>query len=565
MLAASLTFLLLVGGIVGTTWGLIRADRALKAEAVRAEGERKANAQARKRLQQIEKGSELLASVFKDLDPRAEEKEGRPLRMILGDRLDRAAVDLEGDAVGDPLVVASLQARLGQTYRALGHADKAKALLTKALAIRRAQAAADDSETLAVMFQLATAINDVGDVNEALAHYEQVRDAQVRILGADHQDTLTTRHSLAVAYWKAGRAREACPLLEEVRDALTEKFGPDDDRTIDALDSLSGVYMRAGKQAESIALARQVREARVRKYGVDHVLAIVSLNNLALRYRLAGQMSQALALFEQARDELAPRLSADHPSILMILDSLSGMYRSHGRPAEAVTLAERVRDMRVMTLGASNPYTVHTLWNLALAYDAHKEPEKALALFQQAAAGLEKLDFTHAEAGTIVESLCRCLERSGQVDRADGWRRKWLAAAKRKHGPDSAEYADELAEQGENLLQQGRHSDAEPILSECVAILRKKQPATWMTFHAQSLLGGVQLGLKRYADAEPLLLQGYEGLKAREGQIPPLYARHHVGGACRRIVGLYEALGHAEKAAEWRTRLPRPSHAGPMP
>jgi eukaryotic-like serine/threonine-protein kinase len=36
MLAASIIFLLLVSGIVGTTWGLVRADRARKAEAARA-------------------------------------------------------------------------------------------------------------------------------------------------------------------------------------------------------------------------------------------------------------------------------------------------------------------------------------------------------------------------------------------------------------------------------------------------------------------------------------------------------------------------------------------------
>ena len=166
VLAASIIFLLLVGGIAGTTWGLIRADRARKAEADRAEGEKKANAQAQKRLQQIEKGSEILASVFADLDPRAEEKEGRPLRAILGDRLDRAAADLEGDAVGDPLVVANLQDRLGRTYRGLGHAAKAKALFTKALAIRRAQLGPDHTDTLAVMSQQASALKDLGEFNE---------------------------------------------------------------------------------------------------------------------------------------------------------------------------------------------------------------------------------------------------------------------------------------------------------------------------------------------------------------------------------------------------------------
>ena len=86
------------------------------------------------------------------------------------------------------------------------------------------------------------------------------------------------------------------------------------------------------------------------------------------------------------------------------------------------------------------------------------------------------------------------------------------------------------------------------------AILQKKQPESLTTFHAQSLLGDVLLGQKKYADAEPLLVRGYEGLKAREGDLP-LYARYRVAEAGQRIVRLYEAWGRAEKAAEWRTKL----------
>ena len=563
VLAASIIFLLLVGGIAGTTWGLIRADRAVKAEADRAEGEKKANAQAQKRLQQIETGSEILASVFRDLDPRAEEKEGRPLRAILGERLDRATADLEGDAVGDLLVVANLQARLGRTYRALGHADKAKSLFAKALAIHRAQLETDHVDTLAIMSQQALALKDLGEFNESIAVFEQVRDAQVRSLGADHRDTLATLDDLAVAYWMAGRSSEACALLEQVRDALLKELGPDDVQTIDALDSLSGVYMTVGKGTEAVALAQQVRDARVKKLGADHPIAIASLNNLAKRCHAAGKMRQALALFEEARDASVPKLGADHRTTLIILDNLARIYRAFGKTAEAITLAEQVRDARMTNLGAYHPETIYTQDNLGQAYQAAGEPEKALAVFQQAAAGLEKLDFMHTEAGPIVGNLCDCLEQREKFDQADVWRRKWLAAVKRRDGPDLAASAGDLVEQGEDMLRRGRHDSAAPILRECVAILQRKQPEAWTKFRAQSLLGVALLAQKKYAEAEPLLLQGYEGLKAREGQIPPVYARHRVAEAGARVVRLYEAWGKAEKAALWRTMALTPGEAMP--
>ena len=180
--------------------GLVRADRARRRRPS-GRGRRRPTAR-RSGWPRSRRGASILASVFEDLDPRAEEKEGRPLRAILGDRLDRAAADLEGDAVGDPLVVARLQDRLGRTYRALGHAAKAKALFTKALAIRRAHLGADHADTLAVMSQQALALKDAGEVNEAIALHEQVRDAQARTLGADHPDT--ARHPCTTWPWRTG-------------------------------------------------------------------------------------------------------------------------------------------------------------------------------------------------------------------------------------------------------------------------------------------------------------------------------------------------------------------------
>ena len=128
VLAASLLLVALAGGVVGTTVGLVRAEQARRAAGRRAEGERVAKELAEKRLAQIEKAIGILGSMFENLDPMAEEQEGRPLRAILGERLDQAAAELQGEAVGDRLVVAQLQDRLGQTYLGLGHAAKAEAL-----------------------------------------------------------------------------------------------------------------------------------------------------------------------------------------------------------------------------------------------------------------------------------------------------------------------------------------------------------------------------------------------------------------------------------------------------
>ena len=132
-----------------------------------------------------------------------------------------------------------------------------------------------------------------------------------------------------------------------------------------------------------------------------------------------------------------------------------------------------------MILGGHHPATLITLDDLALAYQDAGKLDKALPLFQQAAAGVEKLKFAHDDAGRIVRNLCKCHEQLKQYDQAEVWRRKWLAVVKEKDGPESAAYAEELTGLGSNLLQQKKYADAEPILRECLAILQKKQPEAW--------------------------------------------------------------------------------------
>src|SRR5262249_40304937 len=213
VLAASIIFLLLVGGIAGTTWGLSRAERSRR--------------QAQGRLQQVERGSEILASVFADLDPAAEEKEGKPLRAILGDRLTQAAEQLEGGGVGDPLVVAGLQTRLGKSLLNLGMAARAIPLFERARATRAASLGPDHPETLDSIDGLEASDRAAGNPNRALSLLEELLELRKARLGPEHPDTLATMSNLASGLRGAGRFGQAVTLAEETLRLRQAKLGPD--------------------------------------------------------------------------------------------------------------------------------------------------------------------------------------------------------------------------------------------------------------------------------------------------------------------------------------------------
>jgi hypothetical protein len=84
--------------------------------------------------------------------------------------------------------------------------------------------------------------------------------------------------------------------------------------------------------------------------------------------------------------------------------------------------------------------------------------------------------------------------------------------------------------------------------------LEKTADTSWATHNWRSQLGGALVGQEKYAAAEPLLLQGYAGLKEREATIPDEH-KGYPTQALARLVQLYDAWGQPEKSAEWRKKL----------
>jgi TolA-binding protein len=104
------------------------------------------------------------------------------------------------------------------------------------------------------------------------------------------------------------------------------------------------------------------------------------------------------------------------------------------------------------------------------------------------------------------------------------------------------------------MLLNGQFSQVELQARECLASFEKEFPGDWRTFNARSLLGGSLLGQKKYAEAEPFLLSGYEGMKQREDKIPAL-GKSRLKEALQRLVQLYESTGRTDQAAAWRQKL----------
>ena len=145
-----------------------------------AASEKAANQKAQKRLAQIEKANEILGSIFESLDPKEIARNERPLQAIIVDKIDKAVSLLDGEAIGDPLVVANMQTRFGQSLIGLGEPDRAIILFQKARETRKEMLGPDHPDTLQSMGNIAVAFMSAGKLDLALALSDETLKATKR-------------------------------------------------------------------------------------------------------------------------------------------------------------------------------------------------------------------------------------------------------------------------------------------------------------------------------------------------------------------------------------------------
>ena len=296
--------------------------------------------------------------------------------------------------------------------------------------------------------------------------------------------------------------------------------------------------------------------------------------------RLAGELKQATAL----ADEFAQRPGVTSGEIydaacLYSLASGSAAKDERLGARERTALAARYADRACAWLKQAEnaKYFDQPQQVEHLKGDTDIDPIRQHPEYRQL---LMRLD-----AGSKSEATERVLRKS-----ADTQKQKW--------GPDSQQYAGALIPLGVNLIAQRKDKDgtevlsaaaaiieknpgrktieygvllaewsavlletkqfelAEPHLRECLTIRQAVAPDLWSTFNAQSLLGASLMGQQKFAEAEPLLVAGFEGLKSREAQGKiPTAARPRLPNAAQRLIDLYTAWKKTEQASEWKKKL----------
>lgn len=246
--------------------------------------------------------------------------------------------------------------------------------------------------------------------------------------------------------------------------------------------------------------------------GLEHSDVLFTMHNLADVYLREGKYLPGAKLNDELRPIQRRVLGAEHPLTLMSLYQRGTFHRVLGQYEQADAIFVRVFDARRRLLGERHPETVRVIAGRGVNLMLQRKYEEAEALFQKSA------DLWRASVG------------------------------------DHPDTAAALAWLGETRLALRRYREAETVLREALRLQEKTNPTFWQRYNFESLLGASLSGQTRFAEAEPLLLSGYNGMAEREDRIPA-YNKDYLTRAGDAIVRLYQASGRSDRAAEWKATL----------
>jgi tetratricopeptide (TPR) repeat protein len=281
-------------------------------------------------------------------------------------------------------------------------------------------------------------------------------------------------------------------------------------------------------------------------------LTLLSRQNLAAIYQRQAKFDLAEQVFKDvlAAQVANPVIGPRHPDTLQTKRNLAGIYDNMKKFDRAIPVYEEALESSKAVLGPLHPLTLVIQTSLGIDYREVGRSDEAIAMLEAVYKGGRSPDPPWIHRQLVLAYL-----RAGKTPEATALLSDQVRSARQQFPADSPELAAALAAAGQGLIDAESYLDAERLLREALALREKLAPDNWQTHNTKSLLGGALLGQRNYADAEPLLLNGYNGLKQAEAQIKPIDRNLWAGDALARLVKLYNAWGKPDEAARWRKAL----------
>jgi tetratricopeptide (TPR) repeat protein len=465
----------------------------------------------------------FLVDLFRISDP----SEARGNTVTAREMLDKGAARVDTELANQPRIQATLMDTLGTVYMGLGLYSQARPLLDRAVATRRSEMG--DEPLL-----LSDSLSHLGDVLTRQAQFDAAEKVYREAIAvesarpkdrASQEQLASSLYGFGVLLARQGHYAEAQKNLREAlarQQSLYGAMNPDVARTVKDLAQAveDGGDLNAALPLMESAVAMQ-RKLRGNEPHPDLAEAI---NDLALLHQLRGDYDESEKYFRESMT-MKRRLYGDkHPEIANALQNLALALNDKGDLARAEPLYRQALDMWRALVGETHPEFANTLQNLAsLQYD-RGDTRDAIANQREALAIYRKV-FPH-DHPTVALELNRMgfwLTMAGDYGEADRDIQEALAMRRRLLGDRNPAVASSQVVLATLQLAQHHYPEAlESARSATDIYSEALSPTHWRTAISMNAQGAALTGLGRYSEAEPLLTQS-EAILRKDGGAPPVF------------------------------------------
>jgi len=482
---ASAIILLLIAGVVVSTWQMARATRA-------------------------EKQARTVASFLEDMlnSVRPEEARGQDTK-LLREILDKAAARVAKELQGQPEVAGELQSTIGGVYQTLGRYGEAEAMYRGALANRRKFFGREHRKVAVSLADLGFLHRLQGKNSDAEAVFREALAMQRKLLGDKHPDVTRSLANLSIELWRQGKAAEAETLSREALANRKNLFGSERTDIATLVGQLVWVPSEQGRLKEVEAIYREAIAMSKHVLGNENSEVAALLRGFALALKGQGRLAEAETIFREALTMQKKSLSNEHPEVAMSLEWLARVLATEGKLGEAEAAYQEALAMRKKLQGPDHPLIANLLNNFGGVLADQKKFNDAENMYREALAmGRRLFPSDHPTIANQLNSLGGLLLQQRKLAEAEVLRREALGMWRRLLGNENQDVARSLNNLAVGLDLQGKYAEAEALHREALAmrrkLLRRDHPDIVLSLDQ---LAGVLARQRKVAEAERTTLE----------------------------------------------------------
>lgn len=404
---ASLILVLLVAGVVGTTVGMLRSQRAEAAARVEAATAAAVNDFLNNDLLSMVAPDELGADVT--------------MRQVL----DAASRRMEGRFAEQPLVEAAVRLTVGRTLRKLGDVNAALPHVTRAVELHEAINGPNQLATLEAVHELAHVNTELGRDEEALRLFKRAYDGRAKQLGENHADTLASRYGVGVATGELGRLDESESLLRDTLGRCRAALGARHPQTLAVLRAVALLALETDRVDVALPLLQEAHTDLLETRGREDPATLLAAKDLASTYMQLHRFDDAAPLLLDAERISRSVRGPEHPATLLLQGSIGSLRAAQGKFDEAREIWERAWEIATRTLDEGHALRSMLTASLARLYDLAGDFDRAeqmlLADYEVVARIRGPSNFQTLQ---VIQGLIDHFRARGDQPSVDAWSKK---------------------------------------------------------------------------------------------------------------------------------------------